>query len=255
MFTLMMSSASLLVSPGAMRQDAADFAQSVEKAHGATSYRAQEMLRADLVVAFGGTTMIDGVLYFDIDSECVRIEQPGKPTLVWDGEKAWVADGATSPGARFHLRTWTYFLAVPFKLRDPGAHLSLHETLPLQDGETYATARLTFGENVGDAPDDWYIVYRDRSNRLKAMSYIVTYTEEVETAEKEPHAIVYDGFKTVDGVTFSTEWTFYNWSAETGATGEPLGNVTVKNIRFEAQRDELFTKPANATEDVLPGNG
>ncbi|MCA9295458.1 MAG: hypothetical protein KC983_03055 [Phycisphaerales bacterium] len=252
---MMMTAASLLAATGAIRQNDAGFAQAIEAAHGATSYRAKEMLCADLVVAFGGNTRIDGTLYFDIDSERVRIEQPGKPTLVWDGEKAWVADGATSPGARFHLRTWTYFLAVPFKLCDPGAHLTPHGTLPLRAGETYTTARLTFGENVGDAPDDWYIVYRDASNRVKAMSYIVTYNGDVESAEKEPHAIVYDDFQTVDGATFSTDWTFYNWSAETGVTGEPLGHVTVKNIRFEPQRDALFAKPANATEDVLPGNG
>ena len=59
-------------------------------------------------------------------------------------------------------------------------------------------------------------------------AYALAQAGRVEEAEKEPHGIVYDGFKTVDGVTLSTEWAFGHFSMETGITGT-LGSGSLRD--------------------------
>ncbi|MEM7230069.1 MAG: hypothetical protein AAF432_14775 [Planctomycetota bacterium] len=253
-----LTSAAVVLMAGSMLGAAphdTSFAKSIETTHGQKAYRSKEVLKADLTVNFGGNTMIDGTMYFDIDSERVRIEQKDGTTMVWDGERAWITPAESEmQGARFHLRTWTYFLAAPFKLNDPGSHMDLAGSLPLMDGKVMETGKLTFGNNVGDSPDDWYIVYRDDKNRMAAMSYIVTYSMSAEEAEAEPHAIVYNEYATVDGVTFSTSWTFHDWANDKGIFGDELGNAKISNISFVRENNDWFTKPANAREDALPGS-
>jgi hypothetical protein len=145
-----------------VRADAsAQFVASLERAHGIAAWRTHEAIETTMRVTFGESTAIDGTVLFDQHGGRVRIEQRDGTLLVFDGEKAWVSPPeADFQAARFHLLTWPYFLAAPFKLRDPGTHLE-----PLADltthGESHPAARLTFDDGVGDAPDDWYILYRE----------------------------------------------------------------------------------------------
>lgn len=232
------------------------FAAAIEGAHGADAWHAQEAFQAEIAVSFGGNQVLAGTLITDTAIGGVRIVAGDGTVLVWDGAEAWVSPaGAAFQGARFHLLTWPYFLAAPYKLRDPGSHLADLGATPYRDGATMPAARLTFEAGVGDTPDDWYVVYRDpASERLAAMAYIVTYGKDLATAEGDPHAITYDGFETVGGVPIPTRWTFWSWSAETGIHGEPIGAVTLTDPRFIAAPEDAFTRPADARADALPGS-
>ena len=173
--------------------------------------------------------------------------------LIFDGESAWVSPQSSGVRrARFHLLTWPWFFTVPFKLIDPGSRLAALGQRKLQ-GKTYLAANQTFEKNTGDTPDDWYIHYRDpENNRLAATAYIVTYGKSIEAAEEEPHAILYDSFVNIDGVTFSTSWTFWLWSEENGIYGVPLFKAEVSNIEFVPLQPGLFEKPSDARLDVKP---
>ena len=252
--TLVLPALLLLLPIPALADDGADFAATIGKAHGAAGWHGQEAFAADIQVSFGGNTVIDGTLLTRTDTSGVRIELKNGAVAVWDGEEAWVTPSAEAfRGARFHVLTWPYFVAVPMKLQDPGTHVAVLGQKSL-NGEPYDTARLTFGEGVGDTPDDWYILYREPdSHQLKAMAYIVTYGNPVEKAEQAPHAIVYSDFATVDGVVVSKSWTFYNWNEAQGAHGDPIGAVTITNPRFVTPPEGAFTKPEGAVADPLPG--
>lgn len=229
------------------------FARAIEKAHGLESWSGKEALQTDFRLAFG-PQVLEGRLLFRPDMSASRLEVKGGPVLVHDGESAWVSPAAAPfPQARFHLLTWPYFAAVPMKLRDPGAKLELMEEKPLQAGQNLPAARLTFAPGTGDTPDDWYVVYREPgTNRLKAVAYIVTYGKSAEEAEKEPHALLYEDFQTVDGVTLSTSWKFYNWNQEQGVHGDPLGEMSFSNLRFVTPPADAFQRPADSKEDPLP---
>jgi hypothetical protein len=230
------------------------FAEPIEAAHGAEAWRAAAAVSADVTVTFGGQTAVDGRFLVTPAVGRSRLELADGTVAVFDGERAWVSPASAElPQARFHLLTWPYFLAAPFKLRDPGTHLEDLGTRPL-DGVEHPAARLTFDPGVGDSPDDWYVVYRDpETGRLAALAYVVTYGRTLEQAEGEPHAITYHDFETVGGATVPTTWRMWSWSEEEGVHGEPLGEVSLGDVRFVTPPAGAFDRPADAKEDPLPG--
>ncbi|HEX2253229.1 MAG TPA: hypothetical protein VHQ65_08175, partial [Thermoanaerobaculia bacterium] len=232
---------------------AAAFAGPIEESHGAEAWRRQEAVAADVVLEFGGDRVFEGRLLFPPDMSASRLELAGGTVAVWDGEAAWVSPASAElPRARFHLLTWPYFLALPFKLRDPGTRLEDLGERPLS-GTAYQAARLTFEPGTGDTPDDWYVLYRDpASERLIAAAYIVTYGTPAEQAEAEPHAITYEDFQEVEGVQVPTTWRFWSWNEEEGVDGEPIGRVALENVRFGPAPAGAFERPEDAREDALP---
>lgn len=250
--------ASILVGsalPAAGTGSGADFAKAVEAAHGGEAWNSRAALAAEIEVEFGGNTLIQGQMITDTPVGQTRFELEDGTVLVFDGEMAWTspADSAFQ-GTRFHVLTWPYFLAAAMKLDDPGTHLKSLGQKPFRGEEKLDAALLTFGENVGDSPEDWYVVYRDSKDRLAGMAYIVTFGKSAEEAEKEPHAILYHDYREVDGTWLSTRWSFWNWSEEKGVFGEPIGHVKLGNIRFVEPPSEAFAEPVDARPEPAPGS-
>ncbi len=231
------------------------FAAAIGKAHGKAALQQHEALQARLTVEFGGQTMIEGTLLTDTAGGKVRIDLDNGTHFVFDGEQAWTSP-ADSPvqGGRFHVLTWSYFLLAPFKLQDPGAHLQDLGQRPFRDGKSLPAAKLTFGSDVGDSPDDWYVVYGNDHHQLRAMAYIVTFGKGLSAAEKEPHAITYDQPTTLDGVTFFSHWQFWNWTAEQGVHGDRIGEVKLSDLRFVVPEAGTFTAPEDSRAEPLPGS-
>lgn len=240
---------------------ARDIAAAIEQAHGKTAWAKHQAVReaftAHAVVRFGGgentRTVIDGRMTFDAPVGRSRIEQADGTLLVFDGSSAWVSPAeAPFPRARFHALTWPYFVAAPFKLTDPGTHHHDAGELPW-DGATQQAVKLTFAENVGDAPDDWYLLFRDEQGRLAGMAYIVTYGhKDPEQAARNIHAIRYDQFVDMDGAAIPVEMSFWNWNATEGLHGEPIGHITLTDPGFVPIAADTFTRPDEAREDELP---
>lgn len=232
---------------------AAAFAGPVEEAHGMNAWKAQEAVSADVTVTFGGREALSGHLVFKTDMSASRLELIDGTVAVYDGTDAWVAPQAADfQGARFHLLTWPYFLSLPYKLRDPGTHLSDFGERELQ-GKVYETARLSFEAGVGDTPDDWYVVYREPETGLvRAMAYIVTYGTSRAAAEAEPHAITYDDFVDVEGARVATSWTFWHWGEEEGIHNDPIGTAEIANLRFLSPEPGTFEPPAGARKAEMP---
>jgi hypothetical protein len=230
------------------------FARRLEAAHGVDAWRKHRAVEADIEISFGGSPMLGGTMLYDHHTGRVRLDVRDTAILFFDGERAWVSPAtAEVPQARFHLLTWPYFLAAPFKLRDPGSRLDTTGVRPV-DGQPCETALLTFHAGVGDSPDDWYVVYENpETGLMAAMGYIVTYGGvEAETAEGEPHAIVYHDYTAIAGVMLSQRWTFHHWSADEGPHGDPIGEAMLSNLRFVDPGARAFAVPAGVREDRLP---
>jgi hypothetical protein len=233
---------------------AAAFAAPIEAAQGLAAWRAQQALQTDIVVRWGDRVGLDARMTFTTDLGRSRLRLADGTIAVFDGQHAWVSPASSGfERARFHLRTWPYFLAAPMKLRDPGTHLEPLGDRPLRPGTTAPAARLTFAPGTGDTPDDWYVVYRDPASSLLAgLAYIVTYGRSAGEAAKEPHAVLFSDFKAVAGVQIPTRWTFYPWSERQGAGGEPIGEVQLSGLRFLTPAPDAFVRPADSREDALP---
>ncbi|MEM6456436.1 MAG: hypothetical protein AAF772_15200 [Acidobacteriota bacterium] len=226
------------------------FIRAVEAAHGTAEWHAASALEADLTVSFHGDTLIQGAILTRTDTSSVRITHDDGTVAIFDGERAWVTPDADAfTEARFMLRALPYLLAVPAKLRDPGAYLVSAGTARLHDVD-HPTAHLTFAKGVGDTSEDWYRLYRHpETDRLRAMAYATTYHD---PSQPTRFMIVYDDYVIVDGVALATRWTFYDWSAEEGPVDAPIGEVVLVAPRFIEPSADAFQKPQDAIEAHRP---
>ncbi|MEO1366710.1 MAG: hypothetical protein AAFX50_06005 [Acidobacteriota bacterium] len=245
----------LTAGPVAAEHHAHSLSERVEATHGGEAWDRQAALEVYITVDFGGQRLITGKMLTDTPVGKTRFELTDGTTLVFDGESAWKAPAdSTFQGTRFHVLTWPYFLAAAMKLDDPGTHLEDLGEMPYRGGRKLPASRLTFGDGVGDSPDDWYIVYtHPKSHRLEAMAYIVTFGKDEEAAAAaEPSAIVYSEYVDVDGVQIPTQWQFFKWDAEKGVMGEEIGKVAVIQPRFVDPAADAFAAPEGAEEAPAP---
>jgi hypothetical protein len=229
------------------------FAARVERAHARDGWLAHEALAAEIEVTFQSSKLLEGQITFRTDMSRSRVDTAAGPSVVWDGRTAWVSPAdAELPMARFHVLTWPYFALAPIKLRDPGAHLEPLGELTSQ-GRRFDAARLSFGDGVGDTPDDWYVVYcSPDDSRVDSMGYIVTYGITAEKAEQEPHAIRYGDYVELNGVPVPTRWTFFMWNEQEGIHGDPIGSVVLGKPAFVEPETGFFDPPESAREAPLP---
>ena len=234
------------IGDGATPPPALSFSENIEEAHNKPAFMNQKAVSFDIELLFGGEVRLQGKVSMTTNSTRVRVDKSDGSSLIYDGNEVFISpESAKTEGARFDIFTWQYFFAMPFKLTDPG---TVWEEQPSRnlDSLNYETARLSFKSNTGDSPDDWYIIYKDtETNRLKAAAYIVTFSKDKEEAEKDPHAIVYSDYKTVENVPLATKWSFHNWSNEDGF-GKEIGEARISNIRFFDPEKSYFEVPEDS---------
>lgn len=169
----------------------------------------------------------------------------------WTGDVAWVSNPDADLGAnpRFWSLTPYYFIGVPFVLADPGVNVEL-EPEPIEfEGTTYDVVRTTFGDGVGDAPDDYYrvLIARD-THRIGGVRYVVSYPgffpEGGHGAEK---FMAYDGAQVIGGLTFPE--TFRTFSlAEDGSLDSLVTNSSMQDVAFRPETpSSAFAVPDGAT--------
>ncbi|MDY8137880.1 DUF6503 family protein [Aquimarina sp. 2201CG5-10] len=225
------------------------YIKSIEKAHKKEAFLNHKAVSFDVKIFFGGNEHLDGKITMLTNSSKIRIDKKDNSSLIYNGKQVFLQPAdANDKRARFDMFTWTYFFGFPYKLSDPGTKWEMQEDRSL-DNKTHSTAKLSFDAGIGDAPDDWYVIYTDpKENSLQAAAYIVTYGSEGDTskAEADPHAIRYRDFVVVDGIPFATKWDFYGWTQEKGMSDTKIGEAMVSNIRFLEDVETLF----NTSEDL-----
>ena len=226
----------------------AGFAESVEQAHAKDAFKAYEAIQFDIQLFFGGRERLNGTLTLSTDSRQGLIAtKEGKKIYFQDDKIYFAPDTENVAGTRFSAYTWPYFFMLPYKLNDPGTVWNDYPDKSM-NGENYLTHKLSFEPGTGDAPDDWYVVYADEeSELLQAAAYIVTAGQSQEEAEKDPHAIEYLKYETVQGIPIATAWKFWGWQADQGLTDQ-LGEAQLSNIQMLKETGEVFTPPTDFIE-------
>jgi hypothetical protein len=171
------------------------------------------------------------------------IDYPGtQMRLAWDGERAWSESWNGPYPPRFMALLNYYFANLPWFTMDPGVILGDPGTGRLWDDPTeYVTIKMSFEPRVGDAPDDYYVLYiTPTTHLLKACRYIVTYSAILpEGAESTPeHFFVYDELETVNGLTVPTRCSIYELDQTLYASSEIS--------------DWSFSKPFDTSRMVMP---
>ena len=167
----------------------------------------------------------------------------------WDGTNAWYKpDTASIPyNTRFWSLTPYYFAGMPFLFGDEGVTLTLEEPATYE-GEEYHIVTVTFGEGVGDAPDDFYVLYIDQEDsRLSAIRYVVSYPgyfpDGGHTQEK---LMTYEGQQTIGGITFPEKHRTFMWEAD-GSIGDYVTDITLSDVIFRPETESsYFNAPADS---------
>jgi len=176
------------------------------------------------------------------------IDYEGGMTATWDGEKAWSQNWALPYPPRFMALLNYHFLNLPWLVEDPGVILSEFGQRQLPGDETeYFSIKVTYDENVGDTPRDYYRLYVDPdSHVLHAVQYIVTYQALLPEGMTETPAntLVYEDFETVSGLRVPTAYRIYL------PDGSEFGAATIRDWSFDEPFDTArMTMPDDAVLD------
>jgi len=174
----------------------------------------------------------------------IRLESE-KQTIGFDGEKVWVApDTVDASRSRFYHNLYFYFYAMPFVVGDAGAFYEDVEPMEIK-GSTHKGVKVTYGEGVGDSPDDFYIIWFDpETYRMEWLMYTVTYRSG--EANENYRLIKYDQWGEFEGISLPTtiQWHTY----EEGVVGDVRNEVLFEDIKLtqEAPSEDLFEMPEGA---------
>ena len=220
----------------------------IEKAHQKDEFLSKKAIEFNINLSFGGKERLNAKMTLLTNSTKGLLELNDSSKIYYTNEKVYHSPNLKNEkGVRFDAYTWSYFMLFPYKLSDEGTNWSAVEELKLAD-KNYNTQKLTFGQDIGDAPDDWYLVYSNPKTKIiEYAAYIVTAKKTVQEAEADPHAIQYTNYKTVNGVPLATEWVFWGWTKDKGLSKE-LGKATLSNFKFIAETDGLFNAPSGYIE-------
>lgn len=241
----------LTISTGVLAQNKSkEFTETIEKKHQKETFMGKKYISYNIDVKFGGSQHLLAKITQETGGGKIKIEKEDGSIILFDGTNVYakgIKKEALS-GARFDIFTWPYFLGLPYKLNDAGTIWSDFNKNKWGNNNL-DSGKLSFSSNVGDAPDDWYVVYKNTENVIAGAAYIVSFGKGKEKAEKEPHAIKYNRVEMVDGVPFAKNWTFHMWSLEKGF-GDKIGEVKLTNVKFT--KNANFSKPAEIITVSLP---
>ena len=196
---------------------------------------------------FSSTRKVPTTNYsIDLKSRKEIIEAEGKYTLGNDGKTVWVSPARDSfPGKnpRFMKNLTFYFVAIPFVLADNGVNL---EDLGSKEVNyrKYNVIKVTFGEGVGDASEDQYVLYvNPNTNKIDFINYSVTYFDK--TKATKYNALKYE-WQNVNGLLFPEKYIGYKWENE--QLGEIRYESPFEKVSFseEKMNDSTFLIPEGA---------
>jgi hypothetical protein len=135
----------------------------------------------------------------------------------------------------------TYWLLMPYKMKDPGVHLK-YDGEAKESGKVYDKVLLTF-DDVGITPRDRYWAYVDRQTHRMDKWAFVLQNEKGEPGTDPPSVWTWSGWSKFGGMMLSTVKT-----NEDGKT-----KILFKNLAaFDTLPDEVFTKTAKVDPALKP---
>ncbi|MEL6561032.1 MAG: DUF6503 family protein [Bacteroidota bacterium] len=177
-----------------------------------------------------------------------RVSNPAEE-YGWDGKVSWrfPKEVEIPYNTRFWSLTPYYFAGMPFVFADEGVNLT-QEANQTYEGTDYHIVRATFGEGVGDAPDDYYVLYIDPETfRLSAIRYVVSYPAYFKKGEHpQEKFMTYEGQQEISGIIFPKEHRTFMWEAD-GSIGEYVTDITLSDVAYKPDTEQsYFEMPAKS---------
>lgn len=164
----------------------------------------------------------------------------------FDGYDVWLNKEAKFPihKARFYHNLYFYFYAMPFVLGDPGITYTKIKDLNFENN-TYAGYKISYGNNIGDSPDDNYFIYCNKNTQQMVwLGYTVTYGNDKPSTEI--HYIKYTDWNTINGLLLPTKLQWYDSKDNLPSTQSNSANFVNISISNDIVEIAKFQKPAEA---------
>lgn len=139
-----------------------------------------------------------------------------RASIAFDGQTAWSKGprkGIENAPPRFTAWRNFYLFNLPWLVHDPGVKLSEAdmENNP-EDLKQHLKVKMTFGENVGDTPKDYYVLYiNPKTHLLDAATYNMTYASMLPPdAESLPASLLrFKSYQSTAGLKMVNEYEVY----------------------------------------------
>lgn len=214
---------------------------------------ASVQFNTNLVAVTGMFPEYNEEVCIDPISRAAHLKFPGSTgRIAFDGNEAWSAGerkGLAAAPPRFTAWRNFYLLNIPFVIHDDGVYLSeLSEAKLPGNNKAFQTVKMTFGEDTGDTPKDYYLLYIDpNSHTLAALEYNMTFASMLpQGMESLPTSLLtFEEYSTVGNFQMPVHYkVFFKEGNQFIIEGK------VSNWNFSAPFDNsMMEKPANAQID------
>jgi hypothetical protein len=180
----------------------------------------------------------------NLQNRKIRLDSDGQ-SIGYDGTQVWIApDTLDASRTRFYHNLYFYFYAMPFVLGDPN---TFYEDVAERElaGKIYNGVKVSFGENVGDSPKDYYILWYDPVTfKMEWLMYTVTFKSG--EANENYSLIKYDQWTDINGLIIPEKLQWYTFKDD--IVGDVRNEAVFENIKLsvDAPLDSIFMMPANA---------
>lgn len=170
--------------------------------------------------------------------------------LGYDGKRVWLKKLDTTSfrsNPRFYYNLMSYFYAMPFIVGDDGINYAEAPVLEA-DGKEYPGVLISYGDGVGESPEDEYIVYYDpETKQMTWLAYTVTFFSKEKS--KKFSLIKYGDWEAIHGVVLPTtlQWHVF----EDGEVGDIRNQMTFANAKLQKEAfDQSMFQVAEGAELV-----
>ncbi|MGE9271320.1 MAG: hypothetical protein ACQKBU_11005 [Verrucomicrobiales bacterium] len=182
----------------------------------------------------GPEAIVDTIQTVDPSSLAVVHEVVGKDIRFGmnDGED-WIrpADAEFSPPPRFWALTPFYFIGIPFVFNDESARFEeLPEPMEFE-GKEYTQIKVTYTQDAGDSPDDYYVLLIDPQSKLTRGAYYIVTSPLVYPDQPAPAKfITLDDLQDIDGVLLASG--HRTFAMEDGQIADQMRYTDVEGVKF-----------------------
>jgi len=174
----------------------------------------------------------------DLGTRDELIEKEGHYKLGFSGDDIHiypVKDSFPNENPKFYQNLLFYFFGMPFVVADEGANQKVIED-GILDGTSYDRILITFGDSVGIAPEDQYVLWFDKETQmLRLINYSVTYFDA--SKAQQYSAIVFNQWQEIDGLKMPAEMVGYRWE------NDQLGDERYRRYFIDVDFDEDAPDP------------
>jgi len=220
----------------------------MSEAHGFNSLVSGESLHGELLAKAGERTLIDAKLMTrpNMSEICYLFDDESE--LIVNSEGTFLTPSSKEmPRGHFMAKTFPYFILAAYKFTtDDGTIVEDMGTMEL-DGVSYDSSKITFGDGIGDSPDDYYVLYIDKqTHQLHAIQFIASYGKD-DPSKATPYVLTYDEYQVINGVAIPTKMSEYMFEAP-DKLGKKIVEITFENPSFNTADPAMYVTPTDSKE-------